>query len=69
MRIDKPGRSESNPDVARDLQREKRWLAENRAALDAYNQAVAQYGLLSDETGLHQDSRDHLTTPEIQHGR
>jgi antitoxin CcdA len=32
-------------------EQEKQWLAENRAALDAYNQRVAQHGLLSDEAG------------------
>jgi antitoxin CcdA len=33
-------------------EQEKRWLQENRAAIEAYNQRVAQHGLLSDETGL-----------------
>ena len=32
-------------------EQEKQWLAANRAALDAYNQRVSQYGLLSDEAG------------------
>jgi antitoxin CcdA len=31
---------------------EKRWLEENRAAIEAYNARVAQHGLLSDEAGL-----------------
>ena len=31
---------------------EKRWLEENRRALDAYNARVAQHGLLSDEAAL-----------------
>jgi post-segregation antitoxin (ccd killing protein) len=33
-------------------EQEKRWLQENQAAIQAYNQRVAQHGLLSDETGL-----------------
>jgi antitoxin CcdA len=32
-------------------EREKRWLAENRAAIEAYNRRVADHGLLSDEAG------------------
>jgi antitoxin CcdA len=32
-------------------EREKRWLEENRAAIDAYNRRVADHGLLSDEAG------------------
>jgi antitoxin CcdA len=32
-------------------EREKRWLAENRAAIEAYNRRVADLGLLSDEAG------------------
>ncbi len=31
---------------------EKRWLEENRVAIDAYNQRVSRDGLLSDEAGL-----------------
>jgi antitoxin CcdA len=31
---------------------EKRWLEENKAAIEAYNARVAQHGLLSDEAGL-----------------
>ena len=31
---------------------EKRWLEENRAAIEAYNRRVAQHGLLSDSAGL-----------------
>ena len=31
---------------------EKRWLHENRAAIDAYHRRVAEHGLLSDEAGL-----------------
>jgi antitoxin CcdA len=31
---------------------EKRWLQENRAAIEAYNRRVAQHGLLSDSAGL-----------------
>jgi post-segregation antitoxin (ccd killing protein) len=30
---------------------ETRWLAENRAAIDAYNQRISRHGLLTDETG------------------
>lgn len=56
MRMDKSSRLESKLHTARDVQRQKRWLEENRAALDAYNRAVAQHGLLSDEAGLHQES-------------
>jgi antitoxin CcdA len=33
-------------------EQEARWLEENRAAIEAYNQRVAQQGLLSDEAGL-----------------
>lgn len=32
---------------------EKRWLEENRSAIEAYNRRVAEHGLLSDEAGLH----------------
>jgi antitoxin CcdA len=32
---------------------ERRWLAENRAAIEAYNRDVAEHGLLSDEAGIH----------------
>jgi antitoxin CcdA len=32
---------------------EKRWLEENRAAIEAYNRDVAEHGLLSDEAGVH----------------
>ena len=31
---------------------EKRWLSDNRAALEAYNRRVAEHGLLSDSAGL-----------------
>jgi antitoxin CcdA len=33
-------------------EREKRWLDDNRAAIEAYNQRVSRDGLLSDEPGL-----------------
>src|SRR5712671_3767341 len=33
-------------------EREKRWLAENRTAIDAYNMRVATHGLLADDAGL-----------------
>jgi antitoxin CcdA len=33
-------------------EREKRWLAENRAAIEAYNQRVATHGLLADDATL-----------------
>jgi len=33
-------------------EQERRWLEENRAALEAYNRRVAEHGLLSDEAGL-----------------
>jgi antitoxin CcdA len=33
-------------------EQEKRWLHDNRAAIDAYNRRVAEHGLLSDEAGL-----------------
>ena len=32
---------------------EKRWLEENRAAIEAYNRRVAEHGLLSDEVDVH----------------
>jgi antitoxin CcdA len=32
---------------------ERRWLAENRTAIEAYNRDVAEHGLLSDEAGIH----------------
>ncbi len=32
--------------------RERRWLDENRAAIEAYNHRVAQHGLLADSAGL-----------------
>lgn len=31
---------------------ERRWLDDNRVALDAYNRRVAEQGLLSDDAGL-----------------
>jgi antitoxin CcdA len=31
---------------------ERRWLEENREAIEAYNRRVAEHGLLSDHTGL-----------------
>jgi antitoxin CcdA len=31
---------------------EKRWLEQNRQAIDSYNARVAQHGLLSDDAGL-----------------
>ena len=34
-------------------EREKRWLEENRAAIEAYNQRVATHGLLADDATLH----------------
>jgi antitoxin CcdA len=34
------------------VEQEKRWLEQNRAAVDAYNARVAEHGLLSDEPGL-----------------
>ncbi|MCZ7659402.1 MAG: type II toxin-antitoxin system CcdA family antitoxin [Xanthobacteraceae bacterium] len=33
-------------------ERERRWLEENRVALEAYNRRVAEHGLLSDSAGL-----------------
>lgn len=33
-------------------ERERRWLEENRVALEAYNRRVAGHGLLSDSAGL-----------------
>jgi len=33
-------------------EQEKRWLAENRAAIEAYNRRVATHGLLSDDAGM-----------------
>jgi len=33
-------------------EREKRWLEENRAAIEAYNRRVAEHGILSDEASL-----------------
>jgi antitoxin CcdA len=32
---------------------ERRWLEQNRTAIDAYNARVAEHGLLSDEAGPH----------------
>jgi antitoxin CcdA len=32
---------------------ERRWLEENREAIEAYNRDVAEHGLLSDEAGVH----------------
>jgi antitoxin CcdA len=34
-------------------ERERRWLEENRAAIEAYNRRVTEQGLLSDEAGIH----------------
>ncbi len=33
-------------------EQERRWLEENREAIEAYNRDVAEYGLLSDEAGM-----------------
>ena len=33
-------------------ERERRWLEENREAIEAYNRRVAEHGLLSDEAGM-----------------
>ena len=33
-------------------ERERRWVEENRAALDAYNRRVSKHGLLADSAGL-----------------
>ena len=33
-------------------EQEKRWLKDNRIALDAYNRRVEEHGLLSDHAGL-----------------
>jgi antitoxin CcdA len=33
-------------------EQEKRWLEQNRAAIDAYNQRVATHGLLADDAAL-----------------
>jgi len=33
-------------------ERERRWVEENRAALEAYNRRVSKHGLLSDSAGL-----------------
>jgi antitoxin CcdA len=33
-------------------ERERRWIEENRGALEAYNRRVARHGLLSDSAGL-----------------
>ncbi len=33
-------------------EQERRWLAENRAAIEAYNLRVATHGLLADDAGL-----------------
>jgi antitoxin CcdA len=35
------------------VEMEKRWLEENRSAIEAYNRRVAEHGLLSDEAGVH----------------
>ena len=34
-------------------EQEKRWREDNKLAIEAYNLRVSQYGLLSDEAGLH----------------
>jgi post-segregation antitoxin (ccd killing protein) len=36
----------------KNAEQERRWLEENREAIDTYNRRVAQHGLLSDHTGL-----------------
>jgi antitoxin CcdA len=33
-------------------EQERRWVEENRAAIDAYNQRVAAFGLLADDAAL-----------------
>jgi antitoxin CcdA len=33
-------------------EQEKRWLEQNRAAIDAYNRRVAAHGLLADDAAL-----------------
>ena len=34
-------------------ERKRRWLEENRAAIEAHNRRVAEQGILSVEAGLH----------------
>lgn len=34
------------------VEQERRWLEENRQAIEAYNRRVAEHGLLSDHAGL-----------------
>jgi antitoxin CcdA len=34
-------------------ERGRKWLDDNREAIEAYNRRVAEHGLLSDEAGLH----------------
>ena len=34
------------------VEAEKRWLEQNRAAIDAYNRRVATHGLLADDAAL-----------------
>ena len=41
-----------NPKSLRKAEQERRWLDENRQALEAYNEGVAKHGLLSDVAGV-----------------
>ena len=34
------------------VERESNWIAQNQAAIDAYNRRVAEHGLLSDDASL-----------------
>jgi post-segregation antitoxin CcdA len=47
-----PDTSHRDPRVSPATEQERRWLQENREAIEAYNRRVAQHGLLSDHTGL-----------------
>jgi len=41
--------------VGNTLEKQRRWLEENREAIEAYNRRVAEHGILFDHTGLQGD--------------
>jgi post-segregation antitoxin (ccd killing protein) len=44
--------STAGHEVVKKAEQERRWLEENRQALQAYNVRVARHGLLSDLAGI-----------------
>jgi Post-segregation antitoxin CcdA len=47
-----PDTSHRRPQVFPLTEQERRWLEENREAIESYNRRVAEHGLLADHAGL-----------------